>query len=361
MLSKIKILGVLLLALMFVHDDAYGQRRNKYKRQRAKSKVVGKYRGRRVVGGSGRFKPYQYVGVGLNAFNYFGDLAPVSRTASTDITFTRPGLGLIYGYKFHPAMAGRASFNAGYLRGDDFSADPNDPVSAARYERNLSFRNLVKELSLGMEFYLFPNYRGAAVRPPLNVYLFLGITGFHHQPQGLVPDQDYQTGGGAAPSAGEWVNLKELGTEGQNLEGIGDGEDYSLWQIAVPLGIGVQLALPGSLNVGLELGYRHVFTDYLDDVSTTYVGLNEFTDPLARIMSDRSAEPNAVVTGDSRGDLSVSTKDLGGQSFVTGANIGAGTEGAIRGNPDNNDLYFVTQIRVTYILGGRPKSTAKFR
>ncbi len=362
MRARLKILFVLALTLFFFTDEAYSQRRNKYQKRRTKSRKVGKYRGGRSVGGTGRFRPYQYVGAGLNAMNYFGDLAPVSRTASTDISFTRPGLGLMYGYKFHPAMAARGNFNIGYVRGDDFSADPNDPVAASRYQRNLSFRNLIKEVSLGMEFYVLPNYRGPSLRPPLNVFIFLGITGFHHQPQGLVPDQDYQGGTGAPSSAGEWVNLKELGTEGQNLEGIGEGEDYSLWQIAVPLGVGVQLALPGNLSAGLELGFRYSFTDYLDDVSTSYVDLDQFTDPIARILSDRSAEPIAVVGGESRGDIGIIERNYdSGATFLAATDIGAGTDGAIRGNPANNDLYFITQIRVTYILGGRPKSTAKFR
>ena len=364
MYSKLKFIIVILLAMLMVPDEAYGQRRNKYQRQRLKSKKVGNYRGGKRLGGTGRFRPYHFVGAGINAFNYFGDLAPVSRTASTDITFTRPGGGLLYGYRFHPAMAARAGISAGYLRGDDFSADPNDENSAPRYARNLSFRNFIKELTLGIEFYVIPNYRGPSLRPPLNAYIFLGVTGFHHQPQGFVPDQDYQTiGGGPAPQAGEWVNLKPLGTEGQNIEGVGDGEDYSLWQIAVPLGIGGEIVLPGNLTLGLELGYRYVFTDYLDDVSTTYVGLDRFDDPLARILSDRGAEPIAAVSGESRGDINIVNGTFSDPAVTYNINgfVGSGTDGSKRGNPDDRDLYFTTQIRVTYILGARPRSTAKFR
>ena len=356
---------MLVFILVFANfEDAFAQRRNKYQRQRSKSRVVSKYRGGRTIGGSGRFRPYQYVGFGINALNYFGDLAPVNRAASTDLSFTRPGIGIQWGYKFLPAVAARATFNWGILRGDDFSADPADEVASARYTRNLSFRNNIKELTVGAEFYVFPNYRGARLRPPFNAYIFVGIGGFHHEPQGLVPDQDYQSGSGVPDQAGEWVNLRKLGTEGQFIDGVGVDEEYSPWQLLVPLGIGGVVAFPGTnFSIGIELGYRLIFTDYLDDVSTNYVSLDQFTDPTARILSDRSAEAVAAVSGETR-DLSginVETRNLGGVDYNVAVDIGAGQEGSIRGNPDNDDLYFITQIRVTYILSTRPRSTAKFR
>lgn len=363
---KVKAALLFIVTIFFLTDDAFSQRRrkNSYQKRRNKSKNVGKYRGGRSQGGASRFKAYQYVGFGVNALNYFGDLAPVNRAASTDINFTRPGFGIMYGYRFHPAIATRASFNWGILRGDDNSSDPNDPASEARYNRNLSFRNFVKELSLGMEFYILPNNRGANNRPPINAYIYLGVAGFHHQPQGQAPDFDYQTGTDAALpgglSPGDWVNLKPLGTEGQNLAGSSPDADYSLFQLAVPIGIGGVFNPPGPLSFGLELGYRFLFTDYIDDVSGNYVSLNRFDDPIARIFSDRGAEPVAVTTGETRSVTPVLQNFDGTQYNINGF-VGSGTDGSIRGNPGDNDMYFVTQIRVTYVIQSRRRSTAKFR
>lgn len=367
---KLKAALLLVLTILFLSDDAFAQRRrkNSFQKRKSKSRNIGKYRGSRTKGGASRFKPYQYVGFGLNALNYFGDLAPVNKAASTDISFTRPGFGVMYGYKFHPAMAARVSFNGGLLTGDDFTSDPVDPDSKPRYQRNLSFRNFIKELSVGMEFYFLPNYRGAAVRPPINAYLFVGVAGFHHQPQGKAPDFDYQSGSDVplpnGLSAGEWVNLQPLGTEGQNGQ-VAGSSPYSLFQLAIPIGLGAELALPGPLSFGLEFGYRFVFTDYLDDVSESYVGLDRFDDPIARIFSDRGAEPiSASRNGESRnlvtGDV-VSQDFPDGSSYNIFGNIGSGTQGSPRGNPDDNDMYFITQIRVTYVLSSRKRSTAKFR
>ena len=361
---KIKAVILLILTVLFFSDDALAQRgKNRYQKRRSKSRSVGKYRGGRVRGGATRFKPYHLVGVGINALNYFGDLAPVNKAASTDISFTRPGFGILYGYKFHPAMVARGSFNWGIITGDDFTSDPNGGASAARYQRNLSFRSFIKEVSIGVEFAFLANYRGPNAKPPLNGYVFLGIAGYHHQPQALTPDFDYQTGNDAPlPSGltpGEWVNLQPLGTEGQNLPGRSDA-NYSLFQFAIPIGLAGEFSPPGPLTFGIELGYRFTFTDYLDDVSGTYVNLDQFNDPAARIFSDRGAEPLS-----SRGELRAQVNSVNNQFDNVNYNIngfvGSGLEGSIRGNPNDDDIYFITQIRVTYTIQTRRRSAAKFR
>jgi hypothetical protein len=43
-----------------------------------------------------------------------------------------------------------------------------------------------------------------------------------------------------------------------------------LTQLSIPLGFGALYALNEDIRVGLELGYRKTFTDYLDDVSGEY-------------------------------------------------------------------------------------------
>jgi len=59
-----------------------------------------------------------------------------------------------------------------------------------------------------------------------------------------------------------------LSTEGQGIEA--GKKEYKLTQFNIPLGIGATYAVSEDIRVGLELGYRKLFTDYLDDVSTTY-------------------------------------------------------------------------------------------
>lgn len=360
---KLKSLLVIILsiAMLGLADNAEAQRRNKYKKRRKTNRKVSHYKG--GARGYGRFEPYLFIGANVNAGNYFGDLAPVNKAASTDISFTRPGFGFFAGYKFHHSVAITAGLNWVRVFGDDFASDPGGEDSFPRFARNLSFRNDIKEFRLGVQIFLLPNYGGPSQRLPFNAYLSLGAAIFHHEPMGKVPDADYQSaadGSVAAPSAGEWVKLRPLGTEGQNL---GVVEAYKSFELALPIAVGAQMRIPNTkLTAGLELGFRYLFTDYIDDVSTNYVGLDQFTDPLARIMSDRSTVP-ASSKGESRdlSSLRVIPVDFNGTTYNIEGNLGSGIDGSIRGNPDDNDMIFITQIKVSYVLGGTTRKRAKYR
>jgi hypothetical protein len=304
----------------------------------------------------------------INAMNYFGDLAPSPGKLSTDVSFTRPGLGIAYGRKFHSNLSYRVGFNYGRIIGDDNSSDPTgDEGAPQRYARNLSFRNDIKELSAIMQVDILPNYGGPQSRLLLNGYVFFGVAAFHHEPMGLVPQYDHQTYGFNPPdgtprleNAGEWVKLRELGTEGQNY---GVGQKYKPFQVAVPLGVGGEVFLNQKFTVGLELGARMLFTDYIDDVGGTYFNLGDFdaNDVLARIMSDRAAEAIAANTGEARSTVESNIR-LGnfsnGQQFYHNFDNGTGLESNTKRGTSSNDLYFMTRIRVVYILNNntrRPK------
>ena len=49
---------------------------------------------------------------------------------------------------------------------------------------------------------------------------------------------------------------------------------YNLIQLSIPFGGGIKFALNKNIRAGIEIGMRKLFTDYLDDVSTTYVDKN---------------------------------------------------------------------------------------
>ncbi len=366
-------ISIIVIIALLISVDTNGQllKRNKYKAKLERNKSISHYKG-----GSrgGKFRSHQYVGFAVNALNYYGDLAPVNRAGSSDISFTRPGFGFEYGLRIHPMAAIRANFNYGRLKGDDFTSDPKDGESAPRYVRNLSFRNDIKELNVGVNIYFIPDNNGPSRRNPFNAYLFVGGGVFLHEPKGRVPDQDYQTGSGDLKQAGEWVKLRPLGTEGQNMDFEGAPKKYSVIQFNIPVMLGATMRLPGPFNAAVEFGPRILFTDYIDDVSTKYVNLDLFDDPLARIMSDRSAEPTAVWNEETRKGISTFSLDFGGQNYNVGVSntdeiaLQGGVRDnvnfeSIRGNPDSNDLYFVTQLKVTYIIqgGGGRRGPAKFR
>lgn len=318
------------------------------------NKGIAKYKGG-SIGRLNKAQKYHVFGININAMNYFGDLSPLNRVASTDVSFTRPGLGISYGYHFNPFLTIRAAFNYGRIMGDDFnSADPLDYSSLTRYARNLHFRNDIKELSLGFEIDLVPNYKGPYSRANLTPFLYAGLAIFHHDPMAIAPER--APNGNTLPEAGQWIRLKPLGTEGQFSTQV-DVEPYSNFAFAIPLGVGLKLKLPGDFNAVIELGYRYLFTDYLDDVSGSFVDLGILDSDLAKAMSDRSRETTAVRAEAPRQLNLISEANIGspttyvsptdGQTYTVIP--GYGNTGQIRGNPAN-DIYFITQIKINYLL-----------
>ena len=88
------------------------------------------------------------------------------------------------------------------------------------------------------------------------ILIFLGVGVFHFNPY------TYDNNGKKA--------YLQPGTEGQGLASYPTRKKYSLLQPFIPFGGGFKLNMGENLEVGFELGYRILFTDYLDDVSKTY-------------------------------------------------------------------------------------------
>ena len=73
--------------------------------------------------------------------------------------------------------------------------------------------------------------------------------------------------------------------------------------VVFPIGFGVKYNLSPRTNLTFEITHRFTTTDYLDDVSTTYAGIDAFQ-PLpngerspAILLQDRSYETSAVPIG----------------------------------------------------------------
>ena len=263
-----------------------------------------------------RNKRYYTLGAYIGGLNYLGDLAPRNRIGSTSMRLTGPGLGISGMYRLRRFLFLRGNFMWGRLRGDDATADKNDGDDKYRYVRNLHFRNDIKELSFELLIDFTAHHRSFVTRKSFAPFLFFGLAIFHHNPKAMVPEMDalhYKLFeaqaiqpkdpryGGVSP--GDWIPLQALGTEGQNIPGSGV-KAYSQWQIALPVGLGFRYRLNRQYDLFFEVGYRHTFTDYLDDVSGHYINPEDFGEGpkanLARLMADRCKEPAQVISGKSR-------------------------------------------------------------
>lgn len=338
--------------LLLCVPDTYGQMNRKSIKKN--NKRIASYRGRKSS--FGKEKRYNAIGFSVNAVNYYGDLAPRPQRVSTDISFTRPGFGLSFAHRFGPRYTIQTQFLYATLKGSDAqSADPNDLNNGIfRYQRNLSFRNRIKELSVVAMFDLFENQSTYISRVKWTPYAFLGVAGFLSNPQAQAPATDLN--GNPLAEAGQWVDLRKLGTEGQysTLDptdanyGI---KPYKSFQVAIPFGLGARFRLNEVMDLWADIGFRYTFTDYLDDVSQNYVSLDKLSSPLAQAMSYRTNELPGY-------PLNPAPSGLPGVNVQSG--YGSEYKDNLRGSKSDRDIYMVTSIRITYILGAT-FHRAKFR
>lgn len=168
--------------------------------------------------------------------------------------------------------------------------------------RNLSFRSDIWELSGVAEFNFVPF--GTAADRRWTPYIFGGLAVFYFNPQALCVRPDGTT---------EWVDLQPLHTEGQGSSAFPSRQPYYRVQVSMPFGVGIKLRLNKTFSLAAQYGFRKTWTDYLDDVSLTYVdpailAANSSDGALSVQMADRSGEvvPGYVNTpGVKRGDDSL--------------------------------------------------------
>ncbi|MCU0389810.1 MAG: hypothetical protein MUE81_01700 [Thermoflexibacter sp.] len=329
-------------------------------------------------------KRYYSVGLGINAMNYFGDITPQPSFTSLDIKFTRINFSAYVQRRLYPGVTGRLAFSYGRIKGEDASVTPDRPRwehNQFRYIRNLSFRSDLYELS-AIGVFDFTKNRGVFYQRPKRVipYITAGVAVFYHNPEAVAPSEDQL--GNPLAEAGEWVKLQPLGTEGQGYDSYtknyrltadtlsvtyAGGRRYSKVQIAFPLGFGLRYKLSSRWDIAFEVSYRFTLTDYLDDVSKSYVDLGVFGDNnLARAMSDRSREGGragavrSILTGDFLGDYTYTGID--GRRYTTFTGFGNDQYiDNIRGNVTDRDVYIVTGFHVSYIMPGQVRCPEPFK
>lgn len=218
----------------------------------------------------------QYVEVGVfgGLSNYQGDLAPVAFVPKE----THAAFGAFYKFNLNYWFAFKGSVYSGLISGND-----DNSTEEWKQQRNLSFQTPIQEASLYFELFLKkynPNYKWNIMSP----YIFFGISLYHFNPR--------------ANYMGVWYDLQPLGTEGQGNPAYPDRVPYKLTQYAYPMGFGLKGSVTKYWNIGLEMGYRKTTTDYLDDVSTTYIAkelLLADNGDIAWQLSNRSDEMNGGI------------------------------------------------------------------
>ena len=130
---------------------------------------------------------------------------------------------------------------------------------------------------------------------------------------------------------GEWYSLQPLSTEGQGFKEFRDRQPYELSQFNLLAGLGLRYEINSLFNARLEFVHRKLFTDYLDDVSTTYIDPSLFANYLPT-----NLVPIAQQLANRKGELNPSDGTKPGDQ---------------RGDPKDNDAFFTIQLKIGITLG----------
>ena len=249
------------------------------------------------------FSQKVHIGVFGGMSAYQGDL--------TDKIFpkkvTNGVVGLSVNYELTEQFMIRGGFNYSIVGGADRFSD-DDSLRA----RNLAFETKLTEFSAIGEYYFFNLYD-----QKFSPYLFAGFAVYHFNPYAYDVNK-------------QKVFLKPLSTEGEGLSQYPDRKPYALTQPAIPFGGGVKYAFTDNLRLGLELGMRKLFTDYFDDVSTTYVDPNDLLAAKGQLAVDMSYRADEL----------------------PGGNPVYPSKGAQRGGATRKDWYYFFGLHLTYRLSG---------
>lgn len=242
-----------------------------------------------TLGISGLKAQYLEYGFGIGGAAYWGDLnAPDFGSNMSNSNLAVQAMAKL---NFSRYVAIKANLLYGKLSGDDANS-----FLEWQKQRNLNFNSPLIELTLLGELHLFGYNFGE--ENPLSPYIAVGVGGFYFNPK-----TQYQ---------GVTHELQPLGTEGQGMSGF--PSKYNRMSIAIPFGAGVKFKVNDRVNFSIDILARRTFTDYIDDVSTTYVSYDELAagnGELAANLGNRigeylgQAEPVFVETGAQRGGSNV--------------------------------------------------------
>ncbi|MCB0401005.1 MAG: outer membrane beta-barrel protein [Flavobacteriales bacterium] len=264
---------------------------------------------------------YVDYGFSVGASNYLGEIGGgvgERRDGFVDmkLNYSRWTLGGFYRYRVSPKIGVKGSLNYIRLSGDDAKTD-----NPHRRGRNLNFRNDMFELLANGELYIYKvNDVGRTGRytSDFNLYFYGGVGLFYSNPKGQAP-------------SGNWVSLQPLQTEGVS---------YSRFNFTIPVGIGFYYTIERKYRLGMEIGWRTTFTDYIDDVSTVYVAHD---DPYTASLANKN---NQAIIDQIREDNPDAEKLPSVNTYQPGDK---------RGDPEHDDAYVTATVNFSWAIRGRSK------
>jgi hypothetical protein len=239
------------------------------------------------------------LGFELGGINYQGEMQQVS--------FTFTGMHMHNGFSAMYDVSDRFSVSGSLVHGNLSGRDRQLSKNSNNQARNLSFNTRIEEFGLFLRARLLADQ-------PVMPYIVSGAVVFNIDPE-------------TVDAAGRTYALFPLSTEGQGLPEYPTRKPHQYTNPALPWGGGLECRIGNWFRLDLEILFRKAFTDYIDDVSNSYV------DP-AVLLTHRG--PKAVELA-YRGD-----EVPGGPSAYPPA-------GSQRGNPQRMDWYHSLNLRLRVI------------
>jgi hypothetical protein len=271
------------------------------------------------------------VGLNIGPSFFLGDLGGHRGKGTTflkdlNFPFTKLWKGVYVTAYPNEWIGVRLAAGLGELEGADNAITTKGRDELWRRQRNLDFRSNISEAYAAIELYplMLLHSGDDDYKPRLRPYGVIGVGVFHFNPQGSLTDSNGIT---------QWYDLKPLHTEGEGFPEYPNRKNYSLTQLNIPMGFGIKYYISDRVNVGLEILHRKTFTDYVDDVSTTYIDPNLFD----KYLSPQNAKIARAIA------------DKESSIYVSGASRLA--PGDQRGDPHQNDAYFSMLLKFAIRLG----------
>ncbi len=260
---------------------------------------------------------------------YLGDINPNEHFAGSELAY-----GLLMRLNTSDRFSLRLSATRGTLKADDMdfrdkgklplpSFSPNNPIiNRDDYiSRGLNFTTKITEIAIEAEINFLPFFVGSK-RHRWTPFIFGGASMFMFKPKEIDSK----------------LELQDYGTEGQNLS-KNEKKKYATTSFAIPFGIGVKFSLSRRLGMSLEWGMRKTFTDYIDDISTTYAyDIYGFDAAQNVYYTPNPNNPEEIVAVPITDEILLSDPTLSHR------------KGQQRGNDYNTDWYNFYGITLTYSL-----------
>lgn len=275
--------------------------------------------------GSGLVAQKHEIGIGIGVSNFLGDLGGANDIGTpflrdVEAKAFRPAGSIFYQYNFKRFISINVSLAAGELRGDDkWLSDVMPSKFWSRHYRNLNFKSPFVELTLMAHFDLLRYKKIYKSHSYFTPFIGAGIGIFY-----MNPKANYN---------GAWIPLQPLGTEGQGLPG--HRAKYSLIQPNFPISIGFKYQYNKHWKFTLECIHHITLTDYIDDVSTSYVNPTE-------LYNNYSPEQASLIYALSRRSIELDPDNTYGAMTAPGQQ---------RGDPKDKDSYFMVLFKVSYVFG----------